>query len=378
MTFFITSYYVLAIVLFLMAVVFFFVPLPKDEGLRNYKISLRLFSLSYAALTVYCLIKLHYKPQLLSIPFLVAAPSQAVLLTLSHINLVNPRRVTKARAIKNLIPLIVFILLEVVQYTVAGHVEMRNYHTLLFWDNGYTLGELTDVLLREAWFIVYFTTVIYYGIAYFREEKEYKVLAGNYSSENEIVNMPVARASFICALCVGVTTIFITLSLNEYMCTVLNYMIMAFYIVMALLYLQYPKMFLEISAFVFENSPKLESVQEQTVDSEWTEIRESIIAEGLYKQKGVTVEDVARRFAKNRTYISNLVNANEKENFNTFINKLRIAEAERLVKENPDMTFAEIAENVGYTEQSNFTRQFRQVAGISPSQFRKEIFDGKK
>ena len=83
MTFFIASYYVLAIVSFLMAVVFFFVPLPKDEGLRNYKISLRLFSLSYAALTVYCLIKLHYKPQLLSIPFLVAAPSQAILLTLS-------------------------------------------------------------------------------------------------------------------------------------------------------------------------------------------------------------------------------------------------------------------------------------------------------
>ncbi len=58
---------------------------------------------------------------------------------------------------------------------------------------------------------------------------------------------------------------------------------------------------------MFENSPKLENVQEQTVDSEWTEIRESIIAEGLYKQKGVTVEDVARRFAKNRTYVSNMV-----------------------------------------------------------------------
>ncbi|MBR4350121.1 MAG: helix-turn-helix transcriptional regulator [Bacteroidales bacterium] len=374
MTVFITSYYVLAIVLFLMAVVFFFVPLPKDEGLRNYKISLRLFSLSYAALTVYCLIKLHYKPQLLSIPFLVAAPSQAVLLTLSHINLVNPRRVTKARAIKNLIPLIVFILLEVVQYTVAGHVEMRNYHTLLFWDNGYMLGELTDVLLREAWFIVYFATCIYYGIAYFREEKEYKVLAGNYSSENEIVNMPVARASFICALCVGVTTIFITLSLNEYMCTVLNYMIMAFYIAMALLYLQYPKMFLEISTFIFENSaPKEDDAAEQPNDSEWLTIRNAIVQEGLYKQQGITVEDIAHHFAKNRTYISNMVNTNEKENFNTFINKLRIAESERLMKQNPDMTFAEIAEMVGYSEQSNFTRQFRQITGNSPSAFRKKI-----
>ena len=98
MSVFITSYYVLAIVLLLLAVVFFFIPLPKDEGIRNYKISLRLFSLSYVALSVYCLIKLHYKPQLLSIPFLVAAPSQAILLTLSHINLINPQRITRPSA----------------------------------------------------------------------------------------------------------------------------------------------------------------------------------------------------------------------------------------------------------------------------------------
>lgn len=379
MTVFITSYYVLAIVLFLMAVVFFFVPLPKDEGLRNYKISLRLFSLSYAALTVYCLIKLHYKPQLLSIPFLIAAPSQAILLTLSHINLINPQRITKSRVFKNLSPLVLFIVLEIVQDIVFGHVSMRGYRSLLFWDNDYSFGELTDVLLRELWFVTYLFAIIYYGITYFREEKRYKTLAGDFSSENDIVNFRVARASFICALCVGATTLFVTMSLNETLCTVLNYMIMAFYIAMALLYLQYPKMFLEISTFIFENSaPKEDDAAEQPNDSEWLTIRNAIVQEGLYKQQGITVEDIAHHFAKNRTYISNMVNTNEKENFNTFINKLRIAESERLMKQNPDMTFAEIAENIGYTEQSNFARQFRQIMGISPSAFRKEIFDGKK
>jgi YesN/AraC family two-component response regulator len=216
---------------------------------------------------------------------------------------------------------------------------------------------------------------VYYGFSYFREEKRYKTLAGDFSSENDIVNFPIARASFICALCVGATTLFITLSLNEYVCTALNYMIMAFYVAMAFLYLQYPKMFLEISTFIFDNyTQKEDGTADQSDSSMWQTIRDAIVQEGLYKQQGITVEDVARRFAKNRTYISNMVNTNENENFNTFINRLRIAEAEHLIENKPELTFAEIANAVGYSEQSNFTKQFRLVTGKTPSQFRKDFW----
>lgn len=378
MSVFITSYYVLAIVLLLLAVVFFFIPLPKDEGIRNYKISLRLFSLSYVALSVYCLIKLHYKPQLLSIPFLVAAPSQAILLTLSHINLINPQRITRPRVLRNLLPLIIFIALEIAQDIFSEHVLMRDYRSLLPWGNDYSLGELTDVLLRELWFAAYLCAVVYYGFAYFREEKRYKTLAGDFSSENDIVNFPIARASFICALCVGATTLFITLSLNEYVCTALNYMIMAFYIAMAFLYLQYPKIFLKISTFIFDKPAQEEDdTADQADKPTWVAIRDAIVQEGLYKQKGITVEDIAYRFKKSRTYVSNLVNTSENGNFNTFINKLRIAEAERLIKSRPELTLSEIANAVGYSEQSNFTKQFRLVTGKTPSQFRKDSFAGK-
>ena len=374
MSFFIASYYVLTTVLLLLAVVFFFVPLPKHEGLRNYKISLRLFSFSYAALMVYCLIKLNYKPQLLSIPFLIAAPSQAILLTLSHINLINPQRITSSRVLRNLSPLILFIALSCVQGYAYGHVPMHDYHSLLLWDNGYSLSELSDVLLRELWFVAYLFAIVYYGVAYFREERRYRTLAGDFSSENDIVNFRVARASFICALCVGTITLFVTLSLNEHVCTILNYLIMAFYIAMALLYLQYPKIFLNISPFIFEHPPRKEEKPSLLDKSEWAEIRDVIVRDEMYKQKGITVEDVARRFTKNRTYISNMVNSHENENFNTFINRLRITEAQRLIQSNPELTFAEVADKVGYSEQSNFTRQFRQITGISPSAFRKDIF----
>jgi YesN/AraC family two-component response regulator len=150
---------------------------------------------------------------------------------------------------------------------------------------------------------------------------------------------------------------------------------MAFYITMAFLYLQYPKMFLKISTFIFDNSTQKEDgTADQSDSSMWQTIRDAIVQEGLYKQQGITVEDVARRFAKNRTYISNMVNTNENENFNTFINRLRIAEAEHLIENKPELTFAEIANAVGYSEQSNFTKQFRLVTGKTPSQFRNDFW----
>ena len=89
------------------------------------------------------------------------------------------------------------------------------------------------------------------------------------------------------------------------------------------------------------------------------------------------MEDIAYRFKKSRTYVSNLVNTSENGNFNTFINKLRIAEAERLIKSRPELTLSEVANAVGYSEQSNFTKQFRLVTGKTPSQFRKDSFAGK-
>lgn len=54
-----------------------------------------------------------------------------------------------------------------------------------------------------------------------------------------------------------------------------------------------------------------------------------------------------------------------------FVKEVRIGHARKLLMET-DATVAEIAGASGYASLSNFNRQFREVAGVSPKEFRKE------
>jgi YesN/AraC family two-component response regulator len=86
----------------------------------------------------------------------------------------------------------------------------------------------------------------------------------------------------------------------------------------------------------------------------------------------VTIEDIANKLKVGRTTLSNLINREEGVNFNTWINRLRIEYAKQLMIDNPDYTIAKISELVGYTEQANFSRQFKLIAGESPLLWRKK------
>ncbi len=71
-----------------------------------------------------------------------------------------------------------------------------------------------------------------------------------------------------------------------------------------------------------------------------------------------------------RTTLSTFINNEEGMNFNMWINTLRIEESKKILIEFPDYNLAQIAEMVGYSESSNFSRQFKQVAKVSPSVWR--------
>ena len=50
--------------------------------------------------------------------------------------------------------------------------------------------------------------------------------------------------------------------------------------------------------------------------------------------------------------------------------QLRIEEAKRLLLENPEMSINIIAELSGFSDRSNFHRQFTKIVGCSPKQWR--------
>lgn len=85
----------------------------------------------------------------------------------------------------------------------------------------------------------------------------------------------------------------------------------------------------------------------------------------------LTLTEVAREFHFNPSYLSNYFTLHNKEGFNEYLNRVRIGKACLLLKENPGLSIAEISSLVGYSDHSYFTRVFRKLMGISPSQYRK-------
>jgi len=55
-------------------------------------------------------------------------------------------------------------------------------------------------------------------------------------------------------------------------------------------------------------------------------------------------------------------------NFKTYINQIRISEAQRLLKES-DLNISAIAYSVGFSSPNNFNRVFKNITGINPSEY---------
>ena len=54
-----------------------------------------------------------------------------------------------------------------------------------------------------------------------------------------------------------------------------------------------------------------------------------------------------------------------------YLIRLRIEEAQRLMRES-DLTLTQIAERVGFASLHNFSRMFKKITGVSPSQYEKQ------
>ena len=100
---------------------------------------------------------------------------------------------------------------------------------------------------------------------------------------------------------------------------------------------------------------------------------EEWVEEKGYENNGITINDLSKRIGINRTYLSRYINENYSCNFNCWINKLRVSEAERIMRLQPDLSLSEIAEQVGYADISHFSKMFKAIKGDSPSAYEKKI-----
>ncbi len=88
-----------------------------------------------------------------------------------------------------------------------------------------------------------------------------------------------------------------------------------------------------------------------------------------YRDNEKTMEDIMRELHTNRRELNEYLTNAYGMNFRTWRNHLRIEDAKQLLR-NTDIPVAELYHAVGYTDRSNFHRQFTELVGCKPSEYR--------
>ena len=87
--------------------------------------------------------------------------------------------------------------------------------------------------------------------------------------------------------------------------------------------------------------------------------------------QSVSINDLADSLNMTPRQLNRKINAVTGENISKYILRLRMLRAKQLLDSNKDYTIAEIAYKCGYEENSNFTRAFKMLYNITPTQYRK-------
>jgi AraC-like DNA-binding protein len=89
-----------------------------------------------------------------------------------------------------------------------------------------------------------------------------------------------------------------------------------------------------------------------------------------YANPELSLEMAATNLGINRTKINDILKEELSLTFSTFLNKLRLTEAARLLLENHDANISEIAYSVGYNNVSYFSKLFKQEYNCAPKTFK--------
>lgn len=99
--------------------------------------------------------------------------------------------------------------------------------------------------------------------------------------------------------------------------------------------------------------------------NQWKELK-------VYLRFHVTIQDLSKEIGINRTYLSNFINETYGENFNNWINRLRINEAKYKILTTSENSLSEIVRKVEFADLAHFSKIFKRKEGISPSDWKKQ------
>lgn len=351
----------------LLAIVFLILPLPPKKSLTKYRISLRILSLAYLTMAVLKTVLVsfdHEMIDLFSFNSLVVASLQAVLFTFALIALINPLYIRKEKLLMHLLPVLGFVVLFVVISAIWGNPVACSYSVL----NLHTLNPAC--LVRMLFCVFYLCQLIYLSVIFLRQTAIYDKGINDYFADSLPYKQQGVKKIFFAALTMGLFAFLSFFMVTDWFKMLFDIFHCIFYPVFGFYYVRYPARFLQLEPAIYPETSGAEKAGTMRKKLRWSELKVAIIESKYFLRPGVTIDDMAQYLKIGRTTLSTFINAEEGVNFNTWINFLRVEEAKILLLAYPDYNLTQIAEMIGYSEPSNFSRQFKLITNESPSVWR--------
>ena len=363
----------------LMGVIFWVVPVPLNKHLQNYRISLKILSVDYivmSLLNLYLILFVWDQPFIGYFNFVrvLICSSQAFLFAFAMFNLLDPQYVIPRRLWRNLLPLAAFTLAYITSLLIFGNSEIQDLSKL---DEG--IWHPT-IIIRIFFFLFYAVQVGYYSYLLYRTDRKFKHEMENYFSDTHQFNPKSFQGLSVGLVLFGVIALiflFLPFSSYDFGLTLLT---IVFYFFFAVKFINYPKLFLVIEPAIYPDpeNDSTEFVKAEDIDvlnlqrprNNWIGLKNIILEEKYYLKEQITLEEMAQTLRISRNTLSNLINSEEKQNFYSWINSLRIEQAKILFLERPDYTIGQIAQLTGFSETTNFSRTFKKITGHTPSDWR--------
>ena len=87
----------------------------------------------------------------------------------------------------------------------------------------------------------------------------------------------------------------------------------------------------------------------------------------------ISMQDVAQTMNYSEAYFSKLFKQCFQKNFTAYLTEFRVNEAKRQLRQ-PTINVKDVGKAVGYADSNYFTKVFRRITGMSPTEYRLSVF----
>ena len=123
--------------------------------------------------------------------------------------------------------------------------------------------------------------------------------------------------------------------------------------------------FMELSNLL--NHAELKNKEEKLDSSEFIQKVKEYIVNHL--SEDLSLKNTSKKFGISQTYLGQLFNKYQKVSFSNYVIEMRIQRAKELLDNDKEILIKDVAKSVGYQDQFYFSRVFRSMTGITPTDY---------